>query len=223
MFYLLGSRINEGHSVESSLKYVSDVLNKGRAKVFLKKAYHKINNLGLSVETAFSNAHMMKNIHSQRIKGLVQLFIVSVQKHSITASENIIEVCNYYTSIQNAEKEMINTMSKNTDMIRLTTYLFSPLVCALIINIQRLINSIVLSGNLEFLQLSFSSVNIEVIQFIISFYVFFLTLIMSELYSFLVNNSERVSSLHNAFKSLSISGVVFTTTLLISRLLLFQL
>ncbi|MBN1923818.1 MAG: hypothetical protein JW791_03605 [Nanoarchaeota archaeon] len=221
-FYLLGSRINEGHSVESSLKYVSGIVS-GEGKEFLKSAYHKISNLGLSVKTAFSSNHLLKNVYSERVKGLVELFVTSVQKHSLTASENIIEVCNYYKSIQAAEEEMMNSMSKNIDMIRLTTYFFSPVVCALIINIQRLINSVVSNSSFNFFQLSFSSLNVEFIQLIISSYVFFLTWIMSDLYSFLTSNSEKVASRYDKFKSLMFSCLAFTTTLIISRLLFFQL
>lgn len=220
-FYHLSSRINEGHSVESSMKYVSDILNDGEAKNFLKKSYHKIKNIGLSIEQVFETAHIIGNIYSQRIKGLVNLFVKSVKKHSRTAGENMIELCNYYTSIYEGEDEMVNSMSKNIDMIKLTSLFFTPIVCSLVINMQRLIENTLTSSNDIIFSFGTSSLSVESVQLVVSIYVFFLSIMLSYLYSFLETNNEQISTYYNAFKTIAVSGVVFTVTLIMSRILLF--
>ncbi|VVB74380.1 Uncharacterised protein [Candidatus Tiddalikarchaeum anstoanum] len=218
-FFNLGGRINEGRSVEDSLKYVSDVSSEGYAKKVFGEGYKKIKHGGFSLEQVFNKIHVMDRLYSQRIKGLSEVFVESAKRHSTTAGENIIELCNYYNSIYESEEEMTNSMSKNTDMIKLTMTLFAPMVCALVINMQRLIFQTITKT--EILNIGFSPLNIENVQLVVSLYVFFLTLILNYFYSFVENNNEKISTNYNAFMNIIVSCAVFTATLIISRFLLF--
>ncbi len=219
-FYILASRIGEGRSVESSIRYVGDVMNDKEIKELFYSIHYRINTLGFSIDKAFKAIYSTV-VYSERVKSLVDLFCQTIKRHSRSASENIVEICSYYTEIEDAEYEMKRSMSKNIDMIRLTSYIFAPVIGALIITIQKMINSIVSKGNSMIF--SFAPVSINDVQLVVSIYTFIMTFTLVELLNFIDHNNEEVSSNYERFKAISTSTIVFTITLIISKLLILKL
>lgn len=222
-FYILSSRINEGHSTEDSIKYLSNIVLQKESKDFFIKVYNKIVNLGWDLKDAFYSIRNEEVVFSNRVKSLIDLFIFSVRKHSIVASENIIEICNYYSEMKTVEENMYNELSKNMDMIKLTYLIFAPLICAIIIGIQGLINEVLSVNSVNLFNSSFTAMNIESVIFVISSYLFFLTVLLANFYSFIESNSEKISKRKNLMNGVIISGIVFTVTLIVSKLLFFNI
>ncbi len=219
-FYILASRIGEGRSVESSIKYVGDVINDTKIKEIFYSIHYRINTLGFNIEKAFKIIYS-NVVYSERVKSLVDLFCQTIKRHSMSASENIVEICSYYSEIEDAEYEMKRSMSKNIDMIRLTSYIFAPIIGALIITIQKMINSIISKGNSMIF--SFSPISVSDVQLVVSLYTFLMTFTLIELLNFIDHNNEKISSDYERFKALSISTIVFTITLIISKFLILKL
>ncbi len=218
-FYSLGSKISEGQSVEKSIEWVGSVVESDDVKSFYKKTCLLINR-GVGLKKIFSEIHVMDGLSSHRIKGLSDLFVTSVMKHSRSAGENIVSICDFYSRIRSVEKELNNVMSKNAEMIKLTGLFFTPFICALVINIQELLNESLSSNVSGFLSMNFTSFNNEYALLIISFYVLGLSFLLSKLYSFIINSGEEVSSRYYNSVFFFISCLVFTATLIITRLIL---
>ncbi|MDD2678780.1 MAG: hypothetical protein PHT91_01035 [Candidatus Nanoarchaeia archaeon] len=220
-FMVIGARINEGHSIESSIKHAVDN-SKGHLKEFFFKIYERISKFGFDLADSFNASIFSSKIFSKRVKSLSDLLCFTVKKHSVSAGEAMIEICDYYRRIRGVEFDMDNSLSKNTDMIKMTVFFFSPIVCALIINISVLINSFLLdSGGGMFF--SFSSIDAELLGLMISSYLLVLIFVLSNFYSFLKFGDDGVESELNLSKSLIFALFAFTATLIISKIFFFKL
>ncbi|MFA5303077.1 MAG: hypothetical protein WC393_00885 [Candidatus Nanoarchaeia archaeon] len=220
-FMVIGTRINEGHSIESSIKYSLDNSSED-LREFFSKVYSRISRLGIDLRQAFDFSIVSAKIFSKRIKSMIDLLCYTVKKHSLSAGEAMIEMCNYYRKIKSVEFDMDNSLSKNTDMIKMTMLFFSPVVCALIITISAVINSFLVSNN-SMMFFSFSSLDVEMLGLLISCYLLILIFILSDFYSFLKYGKDSVESEFELSKSLIIAFLTFTATLIISQVFLFKL
>ncbi len=218
-FMLIGSRLNEGRGIESSIKYALE-MSKGKVRDFFSKIYSKITDYGSDLVSAFNYSIFSSKVFSKRIKSMSDLLCYTAKKHSLSAGESIIELCNYYRKIKGVEFERDNSLSKNTDMIKMTAMFFSPIVCALIINISGIINSFALDAA-DSMFFGFQAMDLEVLSFIITFYLFLMVVILSNFYSFLIHGDDCVDSEYLLSKNLIISLMTFTATLIISKLLIF--
>jgi hypothetical protein len=117
---------------------------------------------------------------------------------------------------------MDNSLSKNTDMIKMTLLFFSPIVCALIINISGVINSF-LDGQDSMIFFTFNSLDVEMLGLLISCYLLALVFVLSNFYSFLQFGEDGIESEFELAKSLIIAFFAFTATLIISKVFLFKL
>lgn len=220
-FMVIGTRINEGHSIESSIKYAKDNSEKD-LKDFFRKVYDKISRLGVDLKQAFDFSVVSAKVFSKRIKSMIDLLCYTVKKHSLGAGEAMIDMCNYYRKIKGVEFDMDNSLSKNTDMIKMTMIFFSPIVCALIINISKVINSF-LGQNESMMFFSFNSIDVEILGLLISCYLLILVFILSNFYSFLKYGKDSIESEFELSKSLIIAFLTFTATLIISEVFLFKI
>lgn len=220
-FMVIGSRINEGRSIESSIKSARDN-SKGELKAFFSRVYLGISSMGLELKEAFDFSIFFDEMHSKRVLEMSNLLAFTAKRHSASAGEAMIEMCNYYRKIKGVEFEMDSSLSKNTDMIRMTMLFFSPIVCALIINISGLINSFASSADSSMF-FSFEAVDLGVLGLFISSYLLILTFVLSDFYSFLKHGDDALEKNFELSKSLAISFLAFTATLIISRFLLFKL
>jgi hypothetical protein len=220
-FMVIGTRVNEGHSIESSIKYAMDN-SEIELKDFFSKVYYKVSKLGIDLKEAFDISIISARVFSKRIKSMIDLLCYTVKKHSLSAGEAMIDICNYYRKIKAVEFDMDNSLSKNTDMIKMTALFFSPIVCALIINISGVINSFV-GGQDSMIFFAFSSLDVEMLGLLISCYLLALIFVLSNFYSFLKFGEDVIESEFNRAKSLIIAFLAFTATLIISKVFLFKL
>jgi hypothetical protein len=220
-FMVIGTRINEGHSIESSIKYALDN-SENDLKGFFSKVYYKISKLGVDLKQAFDFSMISARVFSKRIKSMIDLLCYTVKRHSVSSGEAMIEMCSYYRKIKGVEFDMDNSLSKNTDMIKMTVLFFSPIVCALIINISGVINSFLGSKD-SMMFFSFNENDLEMMGLFISGYLFILVLVLSNFYSFLKFGEDKIESEFELSKSLIIAFFVFTATLIISKVFLFKL
>ncbi|MDD4352980.1 MAG: hypothetical protein PHN56_00840 [Candidatus Nanoarchaeia archaeon] len=220
-FMVIGSRINEGHSIESSIKYAKDN-SENDLKDFFSKVYNKISKLGIELQKAFDFSMISANVFSKRIKSMIDLLCFTVKKHSLSAGEAMIDMCNYYRKIKGVEFDMDNSLSKNTDMIKMTILFFSPIVCALIINISGVINTFV-GGQETMIFFTFNGLNIELLGLLISGYLLIFVFVLSDFYSFLKFGEDKIEAEFDLSKSLIIAFLMFTATLIISKVFLFKL
>jgi len=220
-FMIIGARINEGHSIESSIKYLAEV-SKDELKRFFSKVYGKVSRFGVELVRAFDFSIFSAKVFSKRVKSMIDLLCYTVKKHSLSSGEAMIDICNYYRKIRSVEFDMDNSLSKNTEMIKMTMLFFSPIVCALIINISAVINSFT-SGQSQAIFFTFGSLDVELLSLLISCYLLALTLVLSDFYSFLKFGDDSIEAEFELSKSLVTAFFAFTATLIISKFFFFKL
>ncbi|HDN83424.1 MAG TPA: hypothetical protein ENG50_03575, partial [Candidatus Altiarchaeales archaeon] len=121
-FYQIGNRLEMNVSPEEALKHVSETMKKSKISKIFKDALKNINERNMTLEQAFFDEHYgsLRNVYSDRIRNLTEIFVRNVEKGSKVAAEALLTAVNYMLDIQKVEDEVKRKTSNIVSTMKLT-------------------------------------------------------------------------------------------------------
>ncbi|MBR9677886.1 MAG: hypothetical protein GOU97_01135 [Nanoarchaeota archaeon] len=229
--YQLSNKLAENRSPESAISFISKTMsNTSIGRLFGKAARAlALQNLGLE-EIFFGEKGLIKKIYSEKARSLITVFVKSTSKGNKNSSEIVFTSADFFSKINEADKELKNLLQKNLSMMQSTAMFFSPMICAMIVGLQKVITNTVstaqkglLSGGYAFVSIPFFQfipINIGILQLIMGLYALTLSLILISFVSRIVWGDDEVMLKTDVAKASASAIMVFTLTLIITNFLI---
>jgi len=145
--YVVGKRITEGRPAEDAFQHAARTLEGSEmGSIFARTAFN-LTGMRTSLHDAFFDAEhgSLRNVHSDRIRAVMRLFVEGVQKSHAAAGNAIVNIAEHLKELQDVEGGIRRSLGTLTSTLRSTATVFAPLIAGVTLGITRLI-SIVLEG-----------------------------------------------------------------------------
>ncbi|MDD5417553.1 MAG: hypothetical protein PHW96_01525 [Candidatus Nanoarchaeia archaeon] len=228
--YQIGNRIGEYRSPEESLKFVSKVMNDTSAGNLFRDASNLIRKQNMTLKKAFFGENgVLQKVYSPTVKSMISVFVNSVKKGTVSASETLFTLTNHFTELKKTENELKNMLYKNLSMMKLTVLIFAPISCGLIVTLQQLMQSSISTATAKITGLGFSPfgrileapvISSEILQLITGIYTLILGVILIRYVTKTQHGDDKVITKIEIAKSIPIMLTVFTLTVILSRIFL---
>lgn len=227
-FYQVSNRLAENRSPESAVKFVSETMRGTVAGELFAKASRKISLHKTSLKKAFKE--LGGGVHSDRARSLITIFVNSVEHGNKKSSEVLFTSADFFSKLNDVSKELKNMLQKNLSMMKSTALLFSPMICAMIVGLQKIILNTVSSAQqtmsasgYEFISIpffQFSPINLGMLQLILGLYSLGLSVVLTSFVSRITWGDDEIMVKQDVGNASIISVFVFTLSLLIINFLL---
>ncbi|MCW1309567.1 MAG: hypothetical protein QXP04_02645, partial [Candidatus Nanoarchaeia archaeon] len=229
--YHVASRISEGRSSEEAIEYTAKVMKHTTISEIFDKVCWLMKNRGFTLEQAFFDEKfgVTKNIYSKKVISIIRIFVDSCKKGSKHAAELLFTISNHFSELKKTEEETKRILTQNIQMMKTTAVFFSPIICALVITLQTMIQSSLIEIEKRFYSSELFSivglpfmqsprVDIELLYLFVGIYMLFLALILIRFTSFIEHGDDQIEFSLNISKNLPIVFFIFIITLITSRL-----
>ncbi|MCW1296317.1 MAG: hypothetical protein OH319_01410 [Candidatus Parvarchaeota archaeon] len=231
--YHVASRISEGRSSEEAIEYTAKVMKHTTISEIFDKVCWLMKNRGFTLEQAFFDEKfgVTKNIYSKKVISIIRIFVDSCKKGSKHAAELLFTISNHFSELKKTEEETKRILTQNIQMMKTTAVFFSPIICALVITLQTMIQSSLIEIEKRFYSSELFSivglpfmqsprVDIELLYLFVGIYMLFLALILIRFTSFIEHGDDQIEFSLNISKNLPIVFFIFIITLITSRLVI---
>jgi hypothetical protein len=230
--YHIASRISEGRSPEEAITYVSRILRGTRISAIFEKVSWLMKNRNLTLEQAFFDERMgvINEIHSKRVISIFRIFVDACKKGSKNAAEVLFTISNYFSELKKNEEEMRKTLTQSIQMMRATAIFFSPVICALVISLQKTIQTNLINLQQRFytsqflpLEMPFIKapmIDIEFVYLFVGIYMLLLSITLIRFVSYIEHNKNEIEFGLDVSKNLLTAFFIFLITLIISNMII---
>ena len=239
-FYQIGNRLEMNVSPEEALKHVSETMKKSKISKIFKDALKNINERNMTLEQAFFDEHYgsLRNVYSDRIRNLTEIFVRNVEKGSKVAAEALLTAVNYMLDIQKVEDEVKRKTSNIVSTMKLTASFIAPLICGIMICTQSLLSK-ELEMNIEKLE-TFSeplsvvdmssfimfkplSISPDLMTLLVGIYVISLAIILGRFTSNFEAGNDKILTRLEIARLVLIATIVFLVSSIIAKKLVLDL
>jgi len=230
--YQIASRINEGRSPEDTIKHIGENMQGTEFGDLMQKTHKILRTRHTTLEDAFLNEEYgsLKNTYSKNFKLIIVIFLTSLKRGIVHCSQTLFTISNHYDLLRKTEEKLKATLKNALAMMRTTASIFAPMITGLIITLQQLIQEGLKSAKeglsdigFEAMDLSFlatPSFSVELLQLIAGIYMLLLAFLLIRYVSYLEYGKDEIMLKHELAKNIPIALVVFTATLILSRIML---
>jgi hypothetical protein len=239
--YILGKRISEEKSPEESFAYAAQTLQGTRiAEVFSQTSYN-LSALHTSLQEALYSSEYgsLRYVYSDRIRAILRLFVEGTKKSQRAVSASLIRIADHLKQLQGVESKITDMLFELTSTLRSTVMVFAPLIAGVTLSITTLISSILqslqvqdslegLTGVPSMLSAaagSFMTENIrpEYFVLVIGIYLIELVVLLTRFTNGLSEGDDTVSFMYTLGKTMPISIMVFSVTVILGQYFFLQL
>lgn len=230
--YQLASRINEGRSPESAIKFVGDSMPDTKFGRLMLKTHDIMKTRHTTIEEAFFNPNFgtMRKVYSKNFKLIMRIFVNSLKKGVTNCAQTLFTMSDHFDKLEKTEKNMKDTLRNSLSMMKTTASVFAPMITAMVITLQQLIQDGLTQaqsyfGKLgyEYLSLSFlqaPALSVEMLQLITGIYMLILAILLVRYVVLLEYGKDEIMMKSELAKSIPIALFIFTFTLILSRFMI---
>jgi hypothetical protein len=236
--YILGKRIAEEKSPEESFMYTAKTMEGSEIATIFSKTGYNLTALHSNLKDSMFNSDYgsLNNVHSDRIKAIMLLFVEGIKKSQKAVSISIIRIADHLKELQEVEKKINDTLFELTSTLRSTVAIFAPLIGGITLSITKLISNILndLSGKIStFSDFSTSSTSIsnitntfsidniktEYFVLVIGIYIIELVFLLTRFTNGIDEGDDKASYMYSLGKVLPVSIAVFSLTVILGQML----
>ncbi len=236
--YILGKRISEEKSPEESFMYTAKTMEGSQIATIFSKTGYNLTALHSNLRDSMFNSEYgsLKDVHSDRIKAIMRLFVEGIQKSQKAVSISIIRIADHLKELQAVEKKINDTLFMLTSTLRSTVAVFAPLIGGITLSITKLISNILddLSGKIStFSGLSTSSysmpgitntfsienIRTEYFVLVIGIYILELVFLLTRFTNGIDEGDDKALYMYSLGKVLPVSIIVFSFTVILGQML----
>lgn len=230
--YQIASRINEGRSPEDTIKHIGATMQKTEFGDLMERTHKILRSRHTTLEDAFFNEEYgsLRKTYSKNFKLIITIFITSLKKGILNSSQTLFTISNHYDQLKKTEEKLKSALKNSLSMMRTTASIFAPMITGLIITLQQLIQDGLKSAKEGLSEVGFQAVDlsflstpsfsVELLQLIAGIYMLLLAFLLIRYVSYLEYGKDEIMLKHEIKKNLPIALVVFTATIIISRIFL---
>ena len=237
--YILGKRISEEKSPEESFMYTAKTMEGSEIATVFSKTGYNLTALHSNLRDSMFNSDYgsLKDVHSDRIKAIMRLFVEGIQKSQKAVSISIIRIADHLKELQSVEKKINDTLFELTSTLRSTVAVFAPLIGGITLSITKLISNILndLSGKIStFSDFSTSSqslssmtntfsidnIRTEYFVLVIGIYILELVFLLTRFTNGIDEGDDKASYMYSLGKVLPISIMIFSLTIILGQMFL---
>ena len=235
--YILGKRISEDKSPEESFMYTAYTMEGSEiAKIFSQTGYN-LTAMHTNLRDAMFNQEYgsLKNVHSDRVKAIMCLFVEGIKKSQKAVSISIIRIADHLKGLQEIENKIKDTLYSLTSTLRATVTIFAPLIGGVTLSITKLITSILggISGKIPTetvsgtnaavpsIATSFSVQNVrpEFFVLVIGIYLIELIFLMVRFTNGIDEGDDKATYMYSLGRIMPTSIFVFSMTVILGQIL----
>jgi hypothetical protein len=236
--YILGKRISEEKSPEESFIYTAKTMEGSQIATIFSKTGYNLTALHSNLRDSMFNSEYgsLKDVHSDRIKAIMRLFVEGIQKSQKAVSISIVRIADHLKELQAVEKKINDTLFMLTSTLRSTVTVFAPLIGGITLSITKLISNILddLSGKIStFSGLSTSSysmpgitntfsienIRTEYFVLVIGIYILELVFLLTRFTNGIDEGDDKALYMYSLGKVLPVSIIVFSLTVILGQML----
>jgi len=222
--YHIKNHLSDGRPIESAVEFARGIMGNMEIGAFLERMLNNMKRRSMTLE----KAAMEVDSGSLMIRSAFGLIANSLRKGGRAASQTAEMMHQYMTRIRDVERELSTMLAKSLSMMKATVLFFAPIVCAIIVVLFQLITDTVNSVQTEFMTNQYGltqiftapSISPDVLSLIVGMYVIALNYVLIRYVSRIRFGMDRVSFHFEMAKSIPLTLVIFTATLLISQAML---
>ncbi len=222
--YHIKNHLSDGRPIESAVDFAKGIMSGTEIKGFLERILNNMKRRSMTLEIAAKEV----DSGSLMIRSAFEMIANSIRKGGKAAAQTADMMHQYMTRIRDVERELSILLSKSLSMMKATVLFFAPIVCAIIVVLFQLITNTVASAQQEFGASQYMLMQIftapaispDVLALIVGIYVIALNYVLIRYVSRIRFGVDSVSFKFEVSKSIPITLVIFTATLLISQAML---
>jgi hypothetical protein len=217
------NRLSDGRPMESALQYSADLMGKMDIAKFLKGIMNRMQRKSITLELAVKE----EAPDSGLIRFVFKTLLESGKEGRKAAAQSAHVMYEYLTKINEIEKSLVTMLNKSLSMMKATVMFFAPIVCGIIVVLFEMINTTILTADLEFsagygLQGIFTppAISPTVLQLVVGIYAIALNYVLIRYVSKIQYGSDDVAFKYDLAKAIPVTLIVFTATLIGARMML---
>jgi len=237
--YILGKRIAEDKSPEESFMYTAKTMEGSKiGKIFSQTGYN-LTAMHTNLRDAMFNQEYgsLKDVHSDRVKAIMRLFVEGIKKSQRAVSISIIRIADHLKGLQEIENKIKDTLYSLTSTLRATVTIFAPLIGGITLSITKLITNILggLAGKIPTETISdsqaassipsvatnFAVQNIrpELFVLVIGIYLLELIFLLIRFTNGIDEGDDKATYMYSLGKTMPVSIFVFSATVILGQIL----
>jgi len=235
--YILGKRLSEDKSPEECFMYVAQTMDGSEIGRIFSQTGYNLTAMHTNLKDAmFSDEYgSLKDVHSDRVKAIMRLFVEGIKKSQKAVSISIIRIADHLKGLQEIENKIKDTLYSLTSTLRATVTIFAPLIGGITLAITKLITSILggISGNIPTETVSGASSNIpsittsfsvqnvrpEFFVLVIGIYLLELIFLMVRFTNGIDEGDDKATYMYSLGKIMPTSIIVFSLTVIIGQIM----
>ena len=233
--FILGKRISEEKSPEESFLYTAKTMEGSQiAEVFRQTSYN-LTAMHINFHDALFSDEFgsLQNVHSDRIKAILRLFVEGTQKSQQAVSASLIRIADHLKQLQEVEHKIKDMLYELTSTIQTTVTLFAPLIAGVTLSITTLISTILSSLNNHLsidsiterspsfsgISNAFTIENIrpEYFVFVIGIYLIQLVILLTRFTNGINEGDDKATYMYTLGKTMPLSILIFSVTIIIGQ------
>jgi len=209
-----------GKSPESALNEAVESAKGSEIETPLKKSVLNLKN-GMSLSDSFfhETEGALKNIGSDIVRVVFLMFSETAKKGNVAAGRTMQIICKALYSMNEAEQKLKKNLEHGLGMMKNTAVFFAPVMCGLVVTMQKLMLKSFSGFNTGFFDFS-PSAGTGFLGLITGIYCLVLTVLIIYYVSFIESNNDRNVFFHNIYKKLPATAVLFIISAVLSSYLL---
>jgi|GEM_PF-2685405 len=216
VIYNLGSRVNEGRSVEDAFKQVTRMSKGKTIHDYLMNSYLRSRELSNPIESSLNKS--LRRVDSARVKSIFSLFFNTLKRGVKGSSRVIYRFYNYFQKLVQAEADSTSMIKQLLSTMNMTAVVITPLISAMIIVMQQVIQSVINQSmkGLKLIGLNLfenPDLSFELTQLLLGLYMIVLLIILVR-YVVIIQGGNQVSLRITLSKSIIIALIVYAATLI---------
>lgn len=223
--YQLANKIDLNKSIESSIKEISEMMERTATGELFKEISDKLRS-GKSLEESIKAS--LSKMKSRTTRSLFNFFLKAYQKGSKSATQALFTITNYFERVKETEENIRNRLRKSLSMMEISAVFLIPMVTGLTVTLQELLQSgiekmkgeISTNNILSIDLLKFQGMDPSLLQLILGFYMLAITYLLIRYCVYIRNGEDKIKLGFEISKKMPMALIVFSVTLFISRILL---
>ncbi len=229
--YSIASELDDGKPIEKALLSSSENSSAKDFSSIIKRAWGNMKNSNLSFEDAFFDERKgaLRDVKSKRIRSIFR-FIINSENQSGVLASTLFAMHEHMNDLRNVEVEVKSKISNSLSMIKNTVVFFAPMITALVVVLNNLIEKSLfetkarldsLGYNLDLLTFfGSSSLNSSLLQLVCGLYLVIFAFVMVRFIVFIIRGEDNNVLKYELSRILPIAALIYAFALLMSKNLL---
>ncbi|MFQ5647929.1 MAG: type II secretion system F family protein, partial [Candidatus Aenigmatarchaeota archaeon] len=219
------NRLSDGRPVESALEFSREILGSLRIAQLFESILKRMRRKSATLEQAIRE----EKVESNLVNFVFRMLAGSLKEGRKAAAQTASVMYIYLTRIKKVERNMTAMLGKSLSMMKATVLFFAPIVCGIIIVLFQLITTTISKAGEKFsadygFQGLFTApaINPVAMQLVVGVYALALNYVLLRYVSRIQFGADDVAFQSELSKAMPITLVIFTATLIASKLTLLR-